>query len=258
MLAIYCREDRPRKRLETALTTEPAVRSVRVWPAYERLAVVAECSVVCVPWLATDPDAAQLAAFKTRFPLHPVILVTRGDIGNARHLTTLAVEQVVWLEEVERELPSAVGRTCLLTHARTLSAAVRGAEHLSPCLREALSLTLDSPRALPTVGAVATAAACDRRTLWTQWRATPAADDLRLQDFLGWVLLLRAVSAKTPGRSWADVADQLGVHPHTLGRLGQRLVGAPLRELAGRQSLVASRFEERVLGPLLSPLPAAA
>ncbi|HZG41597.1 MAG TPA: hypothetical protein VEY93_01460 [Longimicrobium sp.] len=228
-----------------------------MWPAYERLAVVAECSVVCVPWLATDHDAFQLAAFKVRFPLHPVILVTRGDIGNARHVATLGVEQVVWLEEVESELHSAVGRTCMLTHARTLSTALRRAEHLSPCLREALSLTLDSPRALPTVSAVARAAACDRRTLWTQWRATPAATELRLQDFLGWVLLLRAVSAKTPGRSWADVAeDQLGVHPHTLGRLAQRLVGATLRELAGRQSLVASRFEECVLGPLLSPPPA--
>jgi hypothetical protein len=76
---------------------------------------------------------------------------------------------------------------------------------------------------------------------------------MRLQDFLHWLLLLRAAGAKTPDRSWAEVAEDLGVHPQTLSRLSRHLAGAPLSEVAaGGQAAIAERFKATVLDPLLA------
>ena len=253
MLAIYSPDERTRKKLETAAPRGREVRPVDGWPELEALAADgAECSVVAIPRLAAADDARRLAAFRARFPLHPVVLVTRGDIANARNLAGLPVDAVVWQEEVERELAPAVGRTCVLAGSRCFAAALRAAP-IPPALRAALARVACAEHPVRTVAALAEAAGCDRRTLWHQWRQTGAAGELRLQDFLHWLLLVRAAGAKTPRRPWSDVADDLGVHPHTLARLARQLVGLSLRELAaGGQAAVAERFQEEVLAKLVS------
>ena len=252
VLAIYCREDALRRKLQAAAPREYEVRAVREWTAFEALvADGAACSVVAIPRLGADPDAPRLGGLRARFPLHPVVLATRGEIDNARGLAGLPVDDVVWLGEVDRELAPTVGRTCLLAEARMFAAALRAAA-LPAGLRAALVRVASAEHPVRTVAALAQASGCDRRTLWNQWRQTAAHPELRLQDFLHWILLLRAAGAKTPGRSWAAVADDLGVHPHTLARLAKQLVGRSLREIAaGGQSLVAERFGQRVMSKLV-------
>jgi transcriptional regulator GlxA family with amidase domain len=137
----------------------------------------------------------------------------------------------------------------------SLPATFRHAPHLPPRLREALALACDDRRAIRTVEKLAAAAGCDRRTLWTHWKQSVGRHSgLRLQDFLHWVLLLRAAHRKTASRPWAEVAEEIGIHPHTLGRLARQLTGSSLRELSSRAHLtLAQAFETRVLPKVLDP-----
>lgn len=251
MLALYVPESRYRPRIQRAVQTSKAAYAEE-WTTFERAALAAECSVVLFLWLHT-PEVHRLLAFKRRNPLHPVILVTRGDMQNARQLKSVQVEEVIWLDEVDRELNGAVGRTCTLSHQRTFCEAMKDADYLPGCLGHALATACGAEPPLRTVQKLAKVAGCDRRTLWQQWKLAMDGSPLRLQDVLHWFLLLRATSLKTPGRSWAAVAADLGMHPQTLGRLSQQLAGISLRTLAvkGHGELVDS-FERDVLGVLLS------
>ncbi|HET7461572.1 MAG TPA: hypothetical protein VFJ82_09995 [Longimicrobium sp.] len=141
----------------------------------------------------------------------------------------------------------------------SLPASFRRAPHLPPRLREALALACDGGRAIRTVEKLAAAAGCDRRTLWLYWKQSVGRhSELRLQDFLHWVLLLRAAHGKTEDRSWSEMAEELGIHPHTLGRLARQLTGRTLRELSSRAHITLPQaFETRVLPQVLKPEPPA-
>ncbi|HEY0018950.1 MAG TPA: hypothetical protein VGC13_21800 [Longimicrobium sp.] len=250
MLAFYVPDSRFRQRVRRAVPTAPGPMEEE-WAPFERAAEAAECSVAVIPWLGTDA-VDQLTGFKVRNPLHPVVLVTRGDMQNARQLKAVQVEEVIWLEEMDRELGDAVSRTCTLSHTRTFCVAMGDADYLPGCLGPALSRACTAEPPLRTVQKLAALAGCDRRTLWQHWKCVADGSELRLQDVLHWFLLLRAATLKTPGRAWASVAAELGLHPQTLGRLSQQLAGITLRELAGAGlGELVDRFEHDVLGLLL-------
>lgn len=250
MLAVYVPDPRFRERVRRAVPSSSGHMHCD-WAPFERDAEAAECSVTLIPWLGTS-EVDQLRAFKSRQPLHPVVLVTRGDMQNARQLKAVDVEEVIWLEEMDRELGDAVARTCTLSHTRTFCVAMRDADYLPGCLGPALARACTAEPPLRTVQKLATLAGCDRRTLWQHWKCVADGEALRLQDVLHWFLLLRAATRKTPGRSWATVAEELGVHPQTLGRISQQLAGLTLRDLAGQQQgQVVEKFEHDVLGLLL-------
>jgi hypothetical protein len=137
-----------------------------------------------------------------------------------------------------------------------LSGNLRRAAHMPARLREALALAADDAQ-IRTVERLATAVRCDRRTLWAHWRKTfGRSHELRLQDFLHWLLLLRALRHKRAGTAWTRIADDVGVHPHTLSRLARQLTGQPLRSLAEQgHPAVLRHFETNVLPPLLTPRP---
>lgn len=250
MLALYVSDSRFSERLCRALQPTEAVPSTS-WPHFERAAESAECSVIVIGWLGV-PEVARLMTFKSRHPLHPVVLVTRGDMQNARQLKAVQVEEVIWIEEMDRELTGAVSRTCTLSHHRSFCEAMSDADYLPGCLGPALARACSAEPPLRTVQKLAKLAGCDRRTLWQHWKTATEGEELRLQDVLHWLLLLRAATQKTPGRSWATVAEELGLHPQTLGRISQQLTGLSLRELAGRrQGEVVDQFEHDVVGVLL-------
>jgi hypothetical protein len=251
MLALYIPETRYRTRIQRAVNAKKAAVADE-WNQFERAALAAECSVVLFLWLGT-PELHRLVAFKTRNPLHPVILVTRGDRDNARQLKAVQVEEVIWVEEIDSELHGAVGRTCVLSHQRSFCEAMRDADYLSSCLRHALTLACSAEPPLRTVQKLAKVAGCDRRTLWQQWKAAMDGSPLRLQDVLHWFLILRAAGMKRPGIPWNQVAEALGMHAQTLGRLSRQLAGVSLTGLGGtQQGELVNRFERDVLGTLLS------
>ena len=139
------------------------------------------------------------------------------------------------------------------------AAALRQAGHLPPRLRQALALACENERPICTVGRLASLSGCDRRTLWNQWRTAVGREaPVRLEDFLHWQLLLRAVTLKEPALAWADVADRLGVHPHTVARLARQLTGRSLRELSAcTEAGIAAEFERGFLPHLLGAEPEA-
>lgn len=192
----------------------------------------ADCTIALIPVLDSGPAAA-LAAFKMSHPQQPVILVTEWDRENARHLKDLPVDEVVWTQEVPYHLADVVRDTCdrTNTHVRRLAATLEGAHSLPGALRRALAFACHSPRPVHSVNQLARVAGVDRRTLWQQWKSVVRDPSLRLQDFLHWILLLRAMGRKTPERSWSVVAEEIGMGLGTLSRYARQLTGRTLQEV---------------------------
>jgi hypothetical protein len=126
---------------------------------------------------------------------------------------------------------------------------VEEAEHLPATLRTALARACRSKWPIHSVNQLAAAASCDRRTLWYQWnQVAEESSEFRLQDFLHWLLLLRAVGRKVPEQSWESVAHNLDVHPHTLARWAKQLTGRTLGELATNgPAIVGTMLRQRVM-----------
>lgn len=217
------------------------------------------CSVVVLEWLPNSRELERLGNLKRRYPHHPVVLVTRLTPENARLLKDVSVEEVVWLREAEQQLAPAIRSICKrdFNYLRCLVLPIQQAEHLPAPLRGALSYACENARPVRSVKQLASAVGYDRRTLWQQWAQTlgPALG-LRLEDFLHWLLLLRATSLKTPGRSWAEVAEAVGVHPSTLWRQARQLTGLSLDDLArSPREQLAQRLRDRVFHALLGSQP---
>lgn len=180
--------------------------------------------------------------------------MTRWEVENARHLKDVSVDEVIWLLEVEQGLRLAVERACARepNHVYCLALLFEQAENLPPVLREAFGHACRSERPIHSVNALAASVNLDRRRLWHQWnRAVETSAGLRLQDFLHWLLLLRALGRKTPERSWASVAEWLELSPQTLGRYARDLTGRTLPDLARSQDETVRLFRERVVAFLV-------
>ena len=254
-LAIYCGDPDLTTRLRSTFANGPHIIAADSWKPFERAAAGAVCSIAVLPWLGEPAVLAQLSALRERLPLQPLVVVTEKDAENLRLLKHVAVEEIVWIHEVERELWGAIGRARGSSLLRQMAAAVEKADHLSPRLRKALTHAFRSERPVRSVIELAAAIGCDRRTLWRYWRDALGSDHPLLPGhFLDWLLLLRASGLKAPGQKWTAVAHQLGVHEHTVARLAKRLAGLSLRDVAvGGQPLIARLFAHRVLRPLLTP-----
>lgn len=256
MLVLFSSEPKILLKLRASLPAGQPSAVAKSWTEFENKAPDAECSTVVIEWLHRDPAFPLLCGYKARHPKHPLALVTRWDSENARHLKDVFVEEVVWFREVERELPSTVERLC--THrynfVHCLAVPFETAEHLPTPLRRALAHACRSERPVGSIKQLAGAVGSNRSTLWLQWNQ--AVDSpLRLQDFLHWILLLRIVGRKTPGQSWAAVAEQVGVSAHSLARFARQLTGMKLQEVAENQEEVVHLFHERVLNFVLKREP---
>jgi hypothetical protein len=256
MLLVYSDPPQNLPRLRAALPEKEPVVVAEEWSEVESTAPMSRCSVVMIDWLRSSDAFARLSAFKHRHPHHPVVLVTRWEPDNARRLKDVQVEEVVWHREIEQELAPSVHRAC--THdpnyLRCLAVPFEEARHLPAALRAALVYACRSDVPIRSVKQLAASVGSNRRTLWYQWnKVTSGASDLRLQDFLHWTLLLRAVGRKTPDHTWAAVAEYVGVHAHTLGRFARQLTGRTLLDLAsegvpGMGQLFRARVMELLLG----------
>jgi hypothetical protein len=253
MLVICCIDSAQLQRLRSALPATETVLPTRDWQAFTHAAPGAECCILGARWLDQDGIFQRLCLLQHRSRLAPLVLVTSKDADNMRALKDLNVEEVVWLHEVERHLLAAVKRASARGLIQRLARRLEGATHLAPALTKALVHAFRSERPVATVEELAAATRCDRRTLWYHWyRTFDSRPPVRLEDFLDWLVLIRASAEHALGRSWPVVAVELGVHEHTLARMATRLVGVSLRELGSvSQSELSERFTARVLHPLL-------
>lgn len=232
MISVFCQADLYGSIL--ALVARERAHVTGDWRIFESGAAAAACLVVVQRWLAAGDTVARLASLTRLLPLHPLVLATNKDADNARSFRSLAVAEVVWLHELDHTLWPAVHQASTRGCRHALAARIEAAPRIAPPLREALTIALTAERPFHTLDALATAIGRCRGTIWYHWHhATLEAPDApRPEDFLDWVLLLHAVTRKTPARSWSDVACELGVHEHTLARLARRLLGATTRTLS--------------------------
>ncbi len=197
---------------------------------------------------------ARMEALKQRDPTVPFLLITRRDPEVLRHLKNIVIEEVLWTDELDDGLTLALRRADGDRRLRRIDARLREASYLSPTLVAALGRAALRRPPLTSVRDLAAEIDRDRRTLWHHWKESfdPRGNDLTPKGFLDWVLVLRARAARTEGRSWSDVARELGVHTRTLRRVAGRRLGAGLEELADRDlDGLLEVFEREVMVPLL-------
>lgn len=209
------------------------------WSSFRRSLHRAECAVIVAPTLQIGERLGRLAALRIMHPLLPIILVTRRAPEAAKSTSRLRLEEIVWIGQVEDRLGPAVERARERLLRRRFADHVDPSERISPLLRKALVLACRAETPVVSVTALARRVDCDRRTLWLHWkRARPK--EAHLKDFLSWLLLLRAVGLKTPGRSWRAVAEEIGVHTQTLRRLCRRVTGVTLSDARRRGKVWAA------------------
>lgn len=252
MIAYFGRDARQTARLCGASPPGTAVLVADDWQAFERIAAGAECAVVWLEWLGAGDGFSRLVELRARLPLQPMVLVTHKDADNARHLKDVLLEEVVWHDEPAHELWSAVARARARGTLSLVALAFQRAPRLAPPLRRGLVFACRSSRPIHSVSRLSDMAGCDRRTLWRHWRdAVGDEAPLTLQDVVDWLLLLRAAQRKTIDVCWRAVAEEMGVHEHTIGRLAQRLGHHTLRGLSGmRLEGLLDRFDAEVMALL--------
>lgn len=243
-------------RAHTVLRRSFQVEPVHAWRQAEIVGLRSTCAVVIADWLCFPRVLRPVRALRRQCAFLPVILVTRKDAENARHLKDVVVEEVVWKAELERDLERAVARLQGQGLLNPIAAELEVAVHIPALLRSALVYACRATPPVLHVEALARTVGCDRSTLHRQWlkvvgESTPA----RLGEFLDWLLLIRAVALRGSGCKWAAVANELNTHPVTLSRATVRLTGRPLPKIAnaGVPPLLDS-FRRCVLEPILPPL----
>lgn len=253
MLAVYS-EDPPLARRTVRLLED--LHPVEVFQEWARLySHFSRIDAVLIA--APDPGAelfARMEALKRRDPVVPFLLITRRDPEALRHLKNLVIEEVLWADELEEELTLALRRSEGERRLRRVDTRLRSTTHLSPTLVAALARATRRRPPLTSVRDLAAEIDRDRRTLWHHWQESFDADasDLTPKGFLDWILALRAHAARTDGRSWKEVAGELGVHTRTLRRVAGRRLGAGLEELADRDlDDLFDVFDREVMAPLL-------
>lgn len=251
MLALFSCDPEQIPRIRAALGWRRPVMITANWDRLISAVPHAECSILLVPQLR--PFLLRCGLSKLRRDSHPhcpVVLVTIWDPNNARNLKDLHVEEVIWYREIEHSLRSAVERLCAAnrSYITSLHQSLQKAQTLPESLRDALAHACLPERAIRSVNQLAIAVGFSRSTLWQQWKKVlGSSSPLRLEDFLHWILLLRAIERKTPDRSWGTISNDIGVHAHTLGRYAKQLTGRTLPELSAAGADLNDLFRERVL-----------
>ncbi|MFL5574369.1 MAG: hypothetical protein ACJ79S_00135 [Gemmatimonadaceae bacterium] len=147
---------------------------------------------------------------------------------------------------------------CAVSAALLARTAARlGEVRLGPALRDALAVLCATDPPPASVEAVSATVGAHRRTLWYQWRQRARGPVPRFEDVVTTVLLVRAFMRRARGAKWSAVAEQCGVHRHSLARGAHRMLGlATLPPRSGERADVAHAavrraFVENVVRPVL-------
>ncbi|WP_428273604.1 hypothetical protein [Candidatus Palauibacter sp.] len=197
-----------------------------------------------------------LREIERKLPWVPVILVADREIAIAPVLSRVKVADLVWFEDVGRELAPRIEA------ARGVSALLQLSEKIRrsgapPALRAAIVHSLRQARNTPVrnVKELAAAVGCSPVTLFQQFGAR-ASGRTTFSRFLGALAIMRAQQLRALGISWKRVAEQVGLSRGTLARRSNRWPGCTLSELdriAPDQLLAA--FASEHVAPLLDEGP---
>lgn len=166
-------------------------------------------------------------------PHCPVVLITPRNVDVLYSIRDLVIEEVVWTENLERELPAAIRRAAKARWLDHIAEEILRTDRLPATLKRALASAYRKRPPFTSVEELARAIGCDRRTLSRQWaRNTGKSTGLRLKDFVDTLVLFHAIAMKVPGRSWSAIAYALRISPRTLSRVATRVTGKTLQAAA--------------------------
>lgn len=234
-VAAYVQEEKQRERIAAVLSRSRAPASPDIsssWRTFRRAAASARVVVLMLPDLRIREDSERVATFRRRFPHLPVVLVTRPVAAHLRRLAAVEIDEVVWVRDLEEELPPAVERALLKVPEESLLQAITAESPVSEHLEEALRAALLADPPLTSVTSWAARLEISPETLRYHWRKLKGDHGLQadLKDVLSLILLRRAIQQK-PGITWDAAARKVGVHPTTLRRTARRLTGRTLSDL---------------------------
>lgn len=253
MLAAYCHDERISAELKRA-AGETRIRLTSDWAEFRRRIPRARVQLVYLSEPLMHTHGRDLPTLARQYPLRPLILVVDRNPDTLRQLVLLNVSigDVVWTDRICADLGNAIARAKRSGVLGAIASLIEDANIRPRSLRHALAAAIRSAPPLRRVSDLAKLAHCDRTALWRQWRRTVGRRSrLSPTDFIGWVLLIQALSFRHDRDSWADVAGDLGIHEHTLARLAKRHCGLTLRQCNDRYDTLASRFHGEVLYPML-------
>lgn len=214
------------------------------WQSFRRNAARADCAVLVLEWLRHAEELAAVESWERwrGAARPPTVVLTRRDPEGLRHLGRLLAEEVVYWDELEQELPSALARVFRGEALRRLAREVTASRRLSARLRGALARTLLAFPPFKGVEDLAEAEGVGAGALYYHWKRSGLAEQVSLKDFLSLLLLHKAVTRK-PSRSWERVAHELRVSKSALERAGRRLLDRSLSEFANEPDLASRRVE---------------
>src|ERR1700694_187664 len=190
MLTVFAKDSRYARRIAATLTTRESAVWAGSWEELDRTYPGTTCAVVALGWLRDDLGERRLRSLKERYPTRPIVLVTTKDADNARALRSAEVEEVVWLSEIESDLWPAVRRARASGFLQPILRILDQALLQYPPLRRAIDYACRAEIPVRSIGQLAAAAGCNRRTLWRHWHeAVGPGCPLRLEDVLAWAVL---------------------------------------------------------------------
>jgi len=256
----HCQRGRDVRSTSSRLSARFELREASDWSAVRRLASLAECAVLVWPHLSGNHAAGRLSTLDETRPELPIVVATRRSAEEVRRVCHVRIQEIVWYSELRKD-----GKLCRAVGRARERAFLRGLSHrldrdrVPTHVRRALILLLRTERPPRTVAALSDAVACDRRTLWREWRGLIGDEsDLTLKEVLGWLQLLRAVAIHGVTGSWERTADSLRLSRSALARTTHRLAGESLGDLAATdpselRARFLSRFDGTPLADLLAP-----
>jgi hypothetical protein len=151
-------------------------------------------------------------------------------------------------------LAHAVAVARIRTVLTTWASQIVETDHLPPTLKTAMATASAAPRPFRSVQGLCASIGRNRTTLWHHWTKFLGAQQIRLQDYLDWILILRALELKSPDVSWNAVAAQLRISPFTLRRALLRLLSRRAGEVTANDHFRAIRLiGTNYINPLLIP-----
>lgn len=251
MIALYCPDHALRNAIQQHL---PSSRAEYIdWHAFRRATPGVEIAIVGLSAL-TERAADRIEKLRKGYVGLSVILVTDDSPANHMRMARVSVDALVWTSAVAVDLPTAISEGRARGLLRKVANAVDAASVGMPALtRRAFDIICNSDVPIFTVSSLALEADSTRSTLNRQWRsAVRESAGLRLQDFLHWHLLLRAVAHHGSPFDSTAAARRLGMGRKTLERQAMHLTGYPIEALAAAgHDRVIALFRDRVLRLLL-------
>jgi hypothetical protein len=253
LLVLFALERRLLAAVTRALPSSVETINVVEWDQLTFHVSRTTCAIFAIPWLPARNAIEQLRTLRTRCPLQPLVLVTTRDPDNLLHLRAISIDEVVWLHDMARSLWPAVCRSQVPGLMRLSVDTLLACRQLPACLRRGLVSACMAEPPIRSIQELARITGCHRHTLWYHWhKGVGYSTKLRLEDFLDWLILLRAADGKRGRCAWAHVATSIEVHEHTIARIARRHLGMTLRDLAEIElKTLAEVFRAQALQPVI-------